>query len=106
MANDRMYKQKFTCLDCKHTFSKMVWESDLEKKLFISCEQSDCKGEAHPVFEEEGEAPMLMTGKMNKQQIKQDRFKRSREHFKREVLPTINPKSMEGKYFNKKYSRK
>jgi hypothetical protein len=43
--------------------------------------------------------------KLTSQQIKQDRLKRSREHFKKEVFPTLDPNSMEGKHFAKKLKK-
>lgn len=43
--------------------------------------------------------------KMSTTQIQQDRSKRSREHFKNEILPNIPASTQEGKHFRKKYSK-
>lgn len=47
----------------------------------------------------------ISTTKMSTIQIQQDRFKRSREHFKKEILPNIPNSTTEGKHFRKKYSK-
>jgi len=44
--------------------------------------------------------------RMTKDQIKVDRKKRSSDHFKKEILPSLAEKSMEGKHFHQKYIKK
>jgi len=44
--------------------------------------------------------------KMSSSEIKKDRRKRSSNHFQKEIAPGLDPKSIEGKHFRKKYSKK
>ena len=44
--------------------------------------------------------------KMTQSQIKVDRKKRSDNHFKKEIMPTFDPKSDEGRHFRQKYPKK
>lgn len=43
--------------------------------------------------------------KMTKEQIKVDRKKRSQNHFKKEIFPTLTPGTIEEKHFTKKFSK-
>lgn len=44
--------------------------------------------------------------KMTKDQIRVDRLKRSSGDFVKNTLPTINPRSADGRHFHKKYKKK
>ena len=105
MAGKRYYKQEFRC-PSGHIHYDFIWEHELDQTK-IKCPMLKengkvCNRMMKPHFEEVGKGFYIM-GKMNKSEIKKDRQKRSTEHFKKTVLPGINPKSIEGKHFHKKY---
>lgn len=81
-----------------------IWLSEIKKAKHKASDGTTLTSK-HLYFEPEVNAPKVMN-KMTKAQIKVDRTKRSREHFKKEIMPTFSPKSIEGKHFAKKYSKK
>jgi len=98
MANDSMYRQEYKCTKCGSITKHYVWTSELE----TATHKCDC-GETL-IFENIYDAPVVETfrigTKMTKEQIKADRTKRSRKHFKDEVLPTLSGKDQ--RYFKSK----
>lgn len=103
MANDSMYPQEYKCPECGEIHKFYVWSSEIETKIF------ECKScGARLFYEHVYEKPVVETfrvgRKMNDAEIKADRRKRSAQHFKNEVLPSIGGKDR--KYFEKKYGYK
>lgn len=99
MANDRMYQQEYLCPSCGRIEKHYVWTSEIETKTHI-CSCGDVVGFAEVYDKPIVESPLLLR-KMTKEQIKADRTKRSRKHFKEEVLPTLSGKDQ--RYFNSKH---
>lgn len=84
------YSQKFTN-EQGEIVHKYVWSQDIDQQIYPSG--------LTPVFEEINEAPHV--GKMTTAQIQADRKRRSSQHFKKEILPTLG--SDEQKHFKNKY---
>jgi len=90
-TNDRFYDQAFIFSDGS-IVHQYVWESDVinnNKDKFPKNEKNEI---GEPFFKESNEPSFMVLRKMNINQIQQDRLKRSREHFKKEIWETI-PKS-------------
>ncbi len=100
MSSDRMYNQEFQCNHCNHFSKQYIWESELDTKV-IECKECN-EGILIPHFEEVVETFMIGT-KMTKTQIKADRKKRSSDHFRKEVLPTLD--KTEQKFYANKYKK-
>jgi predicted RNA-binding Zn-ribbon protein involved in translation (DUF1610 family) len=98
------YKQHYTCSQCGTTQKHYVWSSEIETATHTCI---SCKSEiAVENLSDEGikEASCQILNKLTKQEVVKDRKKRSKEHFVREVLPTINKKDRQ--YFIKKHGWK
>lgn len=93
MAGDRCYLQAFVFSD-KSIENKVVWESDVTnnvvekfpKKLINGVEEV-----GKPYYDDAPKSSegFIVLGKMSDAEIRADRTKRSREHFKKEVWHTI-----------------
>lgn len=81
-----------------------IWLSKL-KTAKHKAEDGTTLTAKHLYFEPEVETPNVLT-KMTRTQIKADRTKRSKADFQKNILPTFHPKSIEGKHFAKKASKK
>lgn len=88
-VKDTMYLQKFKDSEGK-IVEKYIWVSDMEKENYP---QDHNKQPLTPIFEEEKPEsifPTIITGnKMSRQDIQIERRKRSSDHFKKEILPTL-----------------
>lgn len=83
------YQQKFKDPQGNIVY-KYVWSQDINNQIYPSG--------LTPIFEQINEAPSV--GKMTREQIQQDRQNRSRQHFKKDILPTLGDD--EQKHFNNK----
>lgn len=99
MANDRLYSQDFIFSNGEKV-KKLIWESDLINNNIDKFPKKD--GEvAEPYFEEieEKHFPTILT-KLSPDQIRSDRMKRSKKHFKEEIWPTMS-KEDQGMFKNR-----
>lgn len=90
---NQYYQQKFEDSDGKIVV-KYIWSQDISNQIYPQG--------LTPVFEEVQQAPMV--GKMTVSQIQADRQKRSKEHFQKEIRPTLGKD--EQIHFNNKYKQK
>lgn len=86
MSKDRLYSQKFKC-ECGEKMKKLIWESKIND--FENYPKCKCGKTTDLHFEEINESPMMIIGKMNPSQIRNDRLKRSNDHFKKEIYHTL-----------------
>lgn len=92
MAGDRCYLQAFSFSD--GTFEeKVIWESDIINNNISKFPTKDIGGSVEvgvPYYDSlpSGDGFTIL-GKMSLDEIKADRVKRSRDHFKKEVWDTI-----------------
>lgn len=86
---DTYYKQDYQCSACGVISRHYIWASEGLEAIH----KCKCGAELNYTHEYEKpivEAPMIKTPTMNRAAVFADRKKRSTEHFKKEVLPTIN----------------
>lgn len=102
MASDRLYPQDYRCPICNQVSSHYVWISKLEEATH-ECKCGQVLTSSHLDEKETSNGPLLLIRRMNKDQIVADRKKRSVNHFKKEIMPTIGGKDR--KYFEKKYGK-
>lgn len=101
----RLYKEKYRCSQCGVKQEHFVWDNEIEKTTH-KC--TNCQYELtydNVVFITKTpptSVPIILT-KMTKQEIQVDRRKRSTEHFKKEILPTIGGKDR--RHFERKFKR-
>lgn len=86
---NQYYQQKFKDND-GNIVVKYVWSQDISNHIYPQG--------LTPVFDQVNEAPSV--GKMTVSQIQIDRQKRSREHFKKDILPGLGKD--EQRHFNNK----
>lgn len=99
MANDSMYRQEYKCTECGSITKHYVWTSELETATY-KCDCGETLTVENIYDKPVVESPVLLR-KMTKEQIKADRTKRSRKHFKDEILPTLSGKDQ--RYFKSKF---
>lgn len=87
MSKDTLYPQKFKNSKGE-VITKHVWVSDMNKENYPLDEDNI---PLTPIFEEvkESNFPTIITKKMTRQEIQIERRKRSSDHFKKEILPTL-----------------
>ena len=86
---DTLYSQKFRNSKGE-IVEKWVWVSKMNREEYPL--DQDNKTPLEPVFEEikeESNFPTIITKKMSRQEIQVERRKRSSDHFKKEILPTL-----------------
>lgn len=96
MVNDRFYNQRFIFPDGS-IHEQYIWESDIVNDNINKFPKNDNGEIGIPYYPEEKEINFSVLSKMTTSEIRVDRTKRSKEHFKKEVWETI-PKS-EKKFF-------
>lgn len=86
---DTLYSQKFKNSEGE-IVERWVWVSNMNKQIHPL--DQDNKTPLTPIFEEikeESNFPTIITKKMTRQEIQAERRKRSSDHFKKEILPTL-----------------
>lgn len=103
MVSDSYYKQDYVCTDCQTVQKHYVWSSELETTQH-TCTNKQCSS-TNLEFIEKHQVDTFQVGiKLNKSQIVADRKKRSKQHFVKEVMPTIGKKDRQ--HFIKKHGWK
>lgn len=103
---DSYFEQIFTNKKGNYTIKEFIWLSDLENDNQEKFPKHPTTGEIlMPVFKDI-QSTFTILGKMSQKQIRVDRKKRSVDHFKKEIYPTLDPGSMEAKRFQKKHNLK
>lgn len=104
MSRDSYYPQAYCCSkkSCGKISKHYIWTSEIEKAQH-ECECGQKLTYQHLYEEPQVDAPMIL-GKMTKSEIKADRRKRSQEHFKKEIMPTLNKKDKS--HFKAKFGEK
>lgn len=111
MPKDTLRQYDTQCITCMNVKprSVMVWDSNFEKEVekqqLDFCGVCKSKTEHLIIIPEIKEDLHLQIGKLSKEEIVRDRKQRSREHFKREIIPTIGSKK-DKKYFLNKHGWK
>lgn len=94
-----MYPQEYKCTECGAITKHYVWISELETAKH-ECGCGEILTPENVYYKSTVEPPSHLR-KMTKDQIKADRQKRSTDHFKREIIPTLSGKDQ--RYFKNKY---
>lgn len=101
MSKDTYYPQAYQCDSCHKISKHYVWASEAEEAR-VECKCGNLLTYQH-MYDDEPIQSFNIGTKMSKQQIKTDRKKRSTDHFKKEILPTLSKRDRS--HFDRKFKK-
>lgn len=93
MARKTCYQQGYLCPKCNKHQKHYTWTDEIMTKTH-NCETTGCDHilTVDDTFDEEvPSTPLIIGRKMNQQEIKADRKKRSQQDFEKNTLPYLAP---------------
>lgn len=99
MSKTICYEDNFKCPSCQFQFKKYVWSDRKNNPFCTNCK----KIEMEIVIESANESFTIINGKYKNGRDKKEAIKRSQDHFKKEIMPTL--KESDRKYYEKKYGK-
>ena len=102
MARDRYYPQLYKCPSCGMVQEHYIWASQAEEAKH-NCTSCGSEIRYTEMYEEKVEKVYTGVGKMSIQAVQAERKKRSTDHFKKEVMPTLS--RQDKKHFERKFSK-
>ena len=96
-------ERTYECPNCREIQKHNMWDYFVETKI-VECNRCQSSMIGKDIVDEGPiQVPTLIGPNLSKNEIHADRKKRSTEHFKKEIMPTLSGKDQ--RYFNKKYGR-